>query len=112
MINPGLEKFDSPVVIINQLHKGEDWGVVASYVSKQDFEEAEGEVNLARVGWYISVTPPDLEDVDLDPVFSTLDAALEYGINQITSGILTPAVPPAGEIRTKIYLFGDYERIA
>ena len=29
MIKPGLEKFDSPIVLINQEHEGEDWGVAA-----------------------------------------------------------------------------------
>ena len=111
MIIPGLERFDSPVVIINQTCNGEDWGVVASYVSKQDLEEEEDKANLARVGWHVSVTLPDLEDVDLDPVFSSLDAALEYGINQITSGSLR-SEPTSGETEVKIYSFGDYERIA
>ncbi len=106
MIIPGLERFDSPVVLINQLYKGEDWGVVASYVSEQDLEEVEGEANLARVGWHVSVTFPDFEDMDLDPVFSMLDAALEYGINQILSGILIPAVPTTGEMEAKVYSFG------
>ena len=109
MIIPGLERFDSPVVIINQLYKGEDWGVVARYVSRQHIEGGESE---AKIGWHLSVTFPDFEDVDLDRVFGTLEAALEYGINQIVSGNLTPATSPACEMRSKVYSFGDYERIA
>jgi hypothetical protein len=50
--------------------------------------------------------------VDLDQVFGTPEAALEYGINQIVSGNLTPATPPVGEMKAKVYSFGDYERIA
>ncbi len=109
MIIPGLERFDSPVVIINQLYKGKDWGVVVRYVSRQDIEGRESE---AKIGWHLSVTFPDFEDVDLDRVFDTPEAALEYGIKQIISGNLTPATSPAGEMRSKVYSFGDYERIA
>ena len=112
MIIPGLERFDSPVVIINQLYKGEDWGVVARYVSKQEVAGAVGDIDIARVGWHVSVTLPDLDDVDFDQVFSTPEAALEFGINQIVGGILTPAAPPASETNARVYSFGDYERIA
>ena len=112
MIIPGLERFDSPVVLINQIYKGEDWGIVATYVSKQDLEESDGEANLAGVGWHVSVTFPDFEDVDLDQVFSTPDAALEYGISQILSGTLLPAAPHSGATKAKVHSFGDYERIA
>ena len=112
MIKPGLEKFDSPVVIINQSYKGEDWGVVASYVSEQEVTGEDGDIDLARVGWHISVTLPDLDDVDFDQVFSTPDAALEYGISQILSGTLLPAAPLFGEAKAKVYSFGNYERIA
>jgi len=109
MINPGLERFDSPVVIINQLYRGEDWGVVARYVSTQDVE---GVASEAKIGWHLSVTFPDFEDVDLDQVFGTPEAALECGINQIISGNLMPATSSAGEVIAKAYSFGDYERIA
>ena len=110
MISPSLERFDSPVVIINQLYKHQDWGVVASYVSKQEVAGADGDI--ARVGWHVSVTLPDLDDVDFDQVFSTPEAALEFGINQIIGGTLTPAAPPADGMEAKVYSFGDYERIA
>ena len=63
MIKPGLEKFDSPVIMINQLYKGEDWGVIAHYMGTQDVEGVERE---AKIGWHLSVTFPDFEDVDLD----------------------------------------------
>jgi len=109
MIIPGLERFDSPVVIINQLYEGEDWGVVARYISRPDVEGRESE---AKIGWHLSVTFPDFEDVDLDRVFGTLEAALEYGIEQVVSGKLTPATSPACEMRSKVYSFGDYEKIA
>ena len=112
MIKPGLEKFDSPVVIIYKSYKGEDWGVVASYVSKQEVTGKDGDIDLAKIGWHVSVTLPDLDDVGLDQVFTTPEAALEYGINQITSGTLTPATPPADKIEAEVYSFGDYERIA
>ena len=112
MITPGLERFDSPVIIINQIYKGEDWGIVARYVSGRDFEEGEIEANLGSVGWHVSVTFPDFEDVDLDQVFGTPEAALEYGINQIISGNLMAATSSAGDVKAKVYSFGDYERIA
>lgn len=112
MIIPGLERFDSPVVLINQIYRGEDWGIAATYLSKQDLEESDDEANLAGIGWHVSVTFPDFEDVDLDQVFSTPDAALEYGISQILSGALLPAAPRSGETKAKVHSFGDYERIA
>jgi hypothetical protein len=49
MIIPGLERFDSPVVIINQLYKGEDWGVVARYVSRQYIEGGRAKPKLAGI---------------------------------------------------------------
>ena len=109
MIIPGLERFDSPVVIINQLYKGEDWGVVARYVSRQYIEGGESE---AKIGWHLSVTFPDFEDVDLDRVFGTLEAALEYGINQIVSGNLAASASPQNETKCKVYPFGQYKTIA
>ena len=91
MIKASLENFDSPIVIINQVYESEDWSVITNYVSKQDVIEAEGEANLAEIGWHVSVTLPNLDDVNFDQVFSTPEAALEFGINQIVSGNLAPA---------------------
>jgi len=48
----------------------------------------------------------------MDKIFSTPEAALEYGISQILSGDLTLASPPSRESKAKVYSFGDYEKIA
>lgn len=93
MIKSSLEKFDTPVVIINQVFENEDWGVVASYVSEKDISKTEGEESLFDVGWHVSITLPNLDDVDFDQLFSTPEAALEYGISQILSGSLVPVAP-------------------
>ncbi len=90
MFMSSLEKFDTPVVIINQIFEGEDWGVVASYVSEQDVAETEDEEGLFDIGWHVSITRPNLDDVDLSQVFITPEAALEYGISQILNGSLKP----------------------
>jgi len=90
MISCSLEKFDTPVVIINQEFENEDWGVVASYVSKQDILDQKSEEGLFDIGWHVSITLPNLDDVDFAQVFSTPEAALEYGISQILNGSLKP----------------------
>ena len=113
MIKASLEKFDSPIVIVNQIYEGEDWSVVASYVSKQDIEaeEAEGEASLGEIGWHISVTLPNSDDVDFDQVFSTPETALEFGINQIVSGYLTPATSSVNGLKNENHPFGHYNSI-
>lgn len=90
MIKASLEKFESPIVMINQVYDNEDWGVVANYVSKQDVAGAADELSFDDIGWHVSVTLPDLDDVDFKQVFSSPESALEFGINQILSGSLTP----------------------
>ena len=112
MIKSGLEKFDSPVVIINQIYQGEDWGVVASYSGEQEAAGKNGEPDLARIGWHLSVTLPNLDDVEFDQVFITPVAALEFGVNQIISGNLKTPAPAPDTPRENIYPFGRYERIA
>ncbi len=112
MIKASLERFDSPTVIINQVHHGEDWSVVATYVSKQDIVEAEGETGFADIGWHVSITLPNLDDVDFDQTFSTPEAALEFGIKQIVSGNLKPAKSPATSLTgDKSHPFGHYDSI-
>ena len=111
MIKANLEKFDSPIVMINQEYAGEDWGVVASYVSKKDVVEAEDEIRLQQIGWHVSVTLPNMDDVDFDQVFSTPDAALEFGIRQIVSGNLASATPSENISKDESYPFGQYESI-
>ena len=112
MIKPSLEKYDSPIVIINQVYEGEDWGVVANYVSKNYLLEAGDEIDLAEIGWHLSVTLPNLEDVDFDQVFGTAEAALEFGINQIVGGNLAAVTPPEKEQKCEVYPFGRYKSIA
>lgn len=112
MIKVSLEKFDSPIVIINQVFEGEDWGVVASYMSKQDVEEAEGGVGLAEIGWHLRVTLPNFDDADFDQVFSTPEAALEFGINQIVSGSLAPVKSPVNGLQGESHPLGHYNSIA
>ena len=90
MIHSSLEKFDTPVVIVNQVYEGEDWGIVASYVSKEEVERSESGETLFDVGWHLTITLPNLDDVDLNQVFNTPEAALEYGISQILNGSLKP----------------------
>ncbi len=111
MIKPSLEKYDSPIVIINQVHEGEDWGVVANYVSKNNVLEAGYEATLAEIGWHVSVTLPNLEDVEFDQVFSTPETALEFGINQIVSGNLAAVTPSENERKCEVYPFGRYKSI-
>lgn len=111
MIKPGLEKFDSPIVIINQEHEGEDWGVAVSYVSKQDVLEAEGELKLEKIGWQVSVTRPNLDDVDFDEIFGTPESALEFGIKQILSGRLTFVAASEDVSQDKTHPFGHYQSI-
>ena len=114
MIKSSLEKFDTPVVIINQVFEGEDWGVVASYVSKQDIlTEAGGEESLFDVGWHLSITRPDLDDVDFSQIFSTPEAALEFGIRQILSGALTPvSASSVNPLKGDDHPFGHYHSVA
>jgi len=91
MTKSSLEKFDTPVVIINQEFEGEDWSVITSYVSKKDVLARKDEGTLFDVGWHLCITLPNLDDVELSQVFSTPEAALEYGISQILNGSLNPA---------------------
>ena len=112
MIKPGLERYDSPIVIINQVHQGEDWGVVVSYVSENSLLDAGDESELEEIGWHVSVTLPNLEDVDFDKVFSTPETALEFGIDQIVSGKLALVTPPWNEQKCQVYPFGRYKSIA
>ena len=113
MFMSSLEKFDSPVVLINQIFEGEDWGVVASYVSEQDVAEVENEESLFSVGWHVSITLPNLDDVDLTQIFSTPEAALEHGISQILNGSLKPV--PLSLINGQKgdeFPFGHYHSVA
>lgn len=114
MIQSSLDKFDSPVVIINQEFEGEDWGVVASYVSKQDVLKEDGSADsLFDVGWHLSVTLPNLDDVEFSQVFSTPEAALEFGIGQIISGALTPVTTSvATKFGSEDHPFGLYNSVA
>lgn len=111
MIKASLEKFDSPIVMINQVYEGEDWGVVANYVSKHDLVEAEDEASFADIGWHLSVTLPNLDDVDFKQVFSTPESALEFGVNQIVSGNLVPNMSVENEKKAETYPFGRYDSI-
>ena len=112
MIKPGLEKFDSPIVLINQEYEGEDWGVAASYVSNQDVMEEEGEFKLEKTGWNVSVTLPNLDDVDFDEIFGTPESALEFGIQQILSGRLPAVASSEDASQDEPYPFGHYHSIA
>jgi len=112
MFMSSLERFDTPVVIINQVFEGEDWGVVASYVSEQDLE-VETEESLFVIGWHVSITLPNLDDVDLTQVFSTPEAALEYGISQILNGSLKPvSLPVINGQKDDVFPFGRYHSVA
>jgi hypothetical protein len=112
MIKSGLEKFDAPVVIINQEYQGEDWGIVASYVNEQEITGEGGEPDLARIGWHLSITFPNLDDVEFDQVFTTPETALEFGVNQIISGNLSATATAQNTPEDNIFPFGRYERIA
>ena len=112
MIKASLEKFDSPIVIINQVYECEDWGVITNYMSEQDVIEAEGEADFAEIGWHVRVTLPNLDDMDFDQVFSTPETALEFGINQIVSGNLAPATSPVKGLEGESHPFGHYQSIA
>ncbi|MCP3869816.1 MAG: hypothetical protein GY703_17325 [Gammaproteobacteria bacterium] len=112
MIKPGLERFDSPIVIINQVFENEDWGVVASYTSSQDALDAEGETILSEIGWHVGVTLPNLDDVDFNQVFSSPEAALEFGIEQIVNRRVTSPLSPPENAASNVYPFGHYDRIA
>ena len=111
MIKPGLEKFDSPIVLINQEHEGENWGVAASYVSKQDTMDTEGGFKLEKIGWNVSVTLPNLDDVDFEEIFATPESALEFGIQHILSGRLTAVVSSEEISQGEPYPFGRYQSI-
>ena len=112
MIHSSLEKFDTPVVIVNQEFEGEDWGIVASYISKKDLLETE-EGSLFDIGWHVSITLPNLDDVDLGPVFKTPEAALEYGIGQILNGSLKPvSLSVISGQKEDEYSLGDYHSVA
>lgn len=111
MIKVSLEKFDSPVVIINQVFEGEDWGVVASYTSGLDVEEAEGGADLAKIGWHVRVTLPNFDDADFDQVFSTPEAALEFGVSQIVRGCLAPVKSPVNGVKGESFSLGSYKSI-
>jgi hypothetical protein len=106
-----LEKYDSPVVMINQPYQDEDWGVVATYLSQQDVLESEDKVNSTQVGWYVSITLPNLDDVDFDQVFRTAEAALDYGIKQILSGRLATVASASFDQEGKSQPFGHYHSI-
>ena len=108
MIKASLEKFNSPIVIISQIYEREDWAVIASYVSKQDAEEAGGKANFADIGWYVSIILPNLDDEDFDQVFSTSEDALEFGITQIVSGSFVSAASPVNELKGKNHPFIHY----
>lgn len=114
MIKSSLEKFDTPVVIINQEFEGEDWGVVASYVSKQDVMNEDGDdKSLFDVGWHLSITLPNLDDIDFMQVFNTPEAALEFGIAQILSGALATATTAAKrQLGGDVHPFGQYPSVA
>lgn len=111
MIKVSLEKFDSPIVIINQVFEDEDWGVVASYMSKRDVEEDEGGAGLAGIGWHVRVTLPSFDDADFDQVFSTPEAALEFGISQIVSGSLSPITSTVNGMKGDSHPLGHYNSI-
>lgn len=112
MIKVSLEKFDSPTVIINHVYENEDWSVMATYVSKQDVIEAQGEAGFAEIGWHVSITLPNLDDADFDHVFSTPEAALEFGIDQIVNGSLTPTTTPSNGVNDGSHPFRHYHSIA
>jgi len=112
-IMSSLEKFDTPIIIINQVFEGEDWGVVTSYISKQDVAEVETEESLPDIGWHVSITLPNLDDVDLTQVFCTPEAALEYGISQILNGNLKPvSLSVKKEQKDDDFPFGHYHSVA
>ncbi|MEN8177484.1 MAG: hypothetical protein ABFS39_02575 [Pseudomonadota bacterium] len=111
MIKASLEKFDSPVVIINQAYESEDWGVIASYVSQQDVGEADDEVGLEKIGWRVNVILPSMDEVDFDQVFSTPETALEFGITKILGGALVSAKSPENGLKDETHPFGHYHSI-
>jgi hypothetical protein len=113
MIKSVLEKFDSPVVMINQVHDSEDWGIVASYVSQADTAEAQGDTRLAQAGWHLSVLQPSMDEVELEQVFSTPEAALEFAIEKIVSGSLGSPQPASDKWGNESanHPFGDYKSL-
>jgi len=111
MIKASLERFDSPIVMINQVYENEDWGVIANYVSKQDVAETGEETSFVDIGWHVSVTFPNLDDVDFTQVFSTPESALEYGISQILSGNLVPATSVENTKKDVSHPFRKYDSI-
>ncbi len=112
MIKANLERFDSPVVMINQSYEDEDWGVATSYFSHQDALESEGEADLAQIGWHVSITMPNLDDLEFDQVFSAPESALDYGVKQILSGSLTQTASAAHGQESENNQLGHYHSIA
>ncbi|MCB1860008.1 MAG: hypothetical protein KDI63_17185 [Gammaproteobacteria bacterium] len=109
MIKNSLEKFDSPIIIINQTYDGEDWGVMASYISDKEVHDMAGEEAVfTEVGWHLSVTLPNLDDISFEQVFSTPEVALEFGIEQILSGALSGVKDVGGEVDDGTSQFGKY----
>ena len=86
--------------------------MVANYLCEQVVADEEGEENLAEIGWHVSVTLPNLDDMNFDQVFGTLEAALEFGISQIVSGNLSQATFPANGLKDESHPFGYYHSIA
>ena len=107
-----LEQYDSPIIMINQPFQGEDWGVVAIYLSSQDILDSEDDTDLSQVGWYVKVTLPNLDDVEFDQVFHAPEAALQFGIKQILSGSLVTATPASPGTNQESHPFGYYQSIA
>ncbi len=121
MIKTGLERFDSPIVIINQEYNGEEWSVLATYLSEREAKEmaGEGEDLFTAVGWHVSITLPNLDDICFEDLFATAEAALDFGVEQILSGSLSSAakapafntdgVSQLGHYASLKDLFGDEE---
>ena len=106
-----LERFDTPIVIVNQVYRGEDWGVVTHYVSPQDVRNAADDDLQLEAGWHISVTRPDLDDVELSEVFGSPEAALEFGISRILSGSLVPPLTDSSGLNGNDHPFGHYHSV-
>jgi hypothetical protein len=112
MLKPGLEKFDSPIVMVSQQFAGQEWGVTTSYCSLQDVQESEGELNAEDIGWGVRVTMPDYEDLYLDGTFPSPEAAIEYAIERILSGTLTASITDENPAELNPHPFGQYHSIA
>ncbi|MCB1760108.1 MAG: hypothetical protein KDI68_10075 [Gammaproteobacteria bacterium] len=111
MLKPVLEKFDSPIVMVNQQFEGQDWGVITSYCSVQDVLDSEGELTNDNIGWDLRVTTPGYDDLCLEGVFPSPEAAIEFAIERITSGELAASLADDSPLDQNLHPFGRYHSI-